>query len=448
VSVSFCLGGLGATCVSATSGGCGAMEADSMGAPEYEADQALDGCETLGTSCQRQYCCTELVACSADNRCVACQEQEASACDNQAWNALSFCSLVCNQGPHTDAASPPPPTLTLAWVHASAELFPVRVCLKNTKTNEFITPSPLPDKTVMPHSNVVGLAPGSAFVMTGFESHTAESELTAVAYLLSVHKLKDLPEKPCNQLVCTGGSCLTTADYITSETLTLRAPAAQNVELLVIQGCRAAAGSKERCGPSYEVATGNAGVLQLPQLSLSFSPPQEGQPRLYGAQLSPSVRALWLPEAGTAELQYGTLGASDGTEVIGGAIFEQSWSAPGGTLQVTFPGQLITLPDKNDAEAPEYGNLGFTLLASSSDGGLAPRLQMSLAAVQDLSESASLPAAFWHGSTDFLIAVVGDVTAESQWLLGDGGLNPAFTGEGLHILAVPLRPTDADAGAR
>ena len=450
VVVSFCLGAVVAASAGVAGGGCGALDikgADADGAeppacepPPMAADEPV---------CVREACCPQLTSCSKDSRCLSCYQQVGTDCEsNNAFVALQNCREHCLESKDAGYEEPEaghtgfPVSLTLAFIHAAPELFPVRMCLRDNKAGQYLTDRPLPDDALLPHSNLVGLAPGGAFLIPNAQDRfEASIDADVTPYLINAKAVKD-ESRSCDELICNDSSCLEDTEYVTSAPIRLTAPNAEEVSVLVIRGCRPYKGSIERCGATYLPDTGNIQLAE--QIRLSLVPnPSPGTVRVFAAQLSPSIGPLWVGDAGSSlRLEYGTLapGGSPQT-LLQGEAFNTYW--------VSGTSEPLLLPGDTDAEIARYGEEGFTLKGPDADGGEAIRMQMSLASVQELADASTLPAAFWRGSSDFLVALLGDVTAgTAQLTLPDGGANNLFDGYGLHVLAVPLRSVmvPGDAG--
>jgi hypothetical protein len=286
--------------------------------------------------------------------------------------------------------------------------------------------------SVMPHSNVIGVAPGGALVLEGAEEFTSSGTLGLKIYLIPTDILKTVPDKQCKELICKGGgSCLSEALYQTlPQQKLMMIPGAASADLFVIRGCVGNNGSTERCGADY-TAGGNLRITASSPFLLSPDPIAEGSVHLTVAQLSESAQSLWTVEAGPGMLlTYGALGDPDaGVALLGTPEF--------GTV---MPAQPVPVPTLGDADLPAFAQQGFTLSTTSGDGGFGPRQAFSLAQVQGISSPTELPPSFWNGSWHFLIALVGDATmSAAQVTLPDGGDNPTFDGYGLHVVAVPLQ---------
>ena len=453
VAVAISLGFGGAAAVSATlsTGGCGAQEADSaQGAAGRDCDpNSLPGAGAID-SCLKSNCCEELERCFKDNTCWDCFQGTGTSCSSSsAWGTLATCSKKCGSDADADAG----PMLeaeaetgqyrtesTLVLLHASADLWGFRVCLRDENGN-WLTSKPLPDDpaAVMPHSNIVGVPPGGALVRRGLENDTSFGTLKLKVYLLDAKAAPQPPsEKLCKELACDtpGAGCLDSDDVKKIDDLMVpMVQGSASVAVFAVNGCYQNSGSVERCGSDYTPG-GNLGIRVLPDaLIMPDVPSDQGSIRVRTVQMSQSAEALWAAgEAGAGmALTYGDGAGDAGTPLLSQAQFAS-----------VAPEATLTVPGLGDADLPAFGAAGFTLSAPAVDGGIGLPLTFSLAQVQAFSSPQDLPPSFWNGSTDFLVALIGDATGAAAPLnLVDGGENPVFDGYGLHVLAVPLQSRTA-----
>jgi hypothetical protein len=399
-------------------------------------------------SCLKNSCCWELTTCAADSICWSCFNGTRVDCStNWAFASLLSCETSCGTTGDASIDAPVaaeagtdagPIELTLAMIHASATLWPFRVCLQRDD-GLWATPAPLPDdpSAVMPHTNVVGVAPGGALLVPNAQDFNDNGAAPITPYLIRTDSLKPYAlDAHCKDLICGVGSCLKKDfDYIAGNPQVLVPVAGTGVAVVYVYGCIGSAGSAERCGADY-AKEGNLKVAALPSFSIDSTEPGAGTIRVRVVQTSQSAEAVWLRDAGASagmSLVYGALDDPD----AGKTLLD---NAPFGTLQPTVVSYELATPQLSDADLPLYARQGFTVRAASGDAGIGPVLKLSLAEVQDLSKPTELPPSFWNGSTDFLIALVGDVTQSAVPVaLPDGGHNPLFDGYGLHVIAVPLR---------
>src|SRR5262249_4263700 len=130
---------------------------------------------------------------------------------------------------------------------------------------------PLPDRELMPQSNVVGVEVGSAVRLRPF----ADIGLTLASNGGAPHKVYAIPEKylrpplrPANTpgaaLICPGlgGDCLDATQFYTLEVLPTAAYT-PGVHLLVLSGCVPGSGDVATCGADFDVQNGNAKVESI-----------------------------------------------------------------------------------------------------------------------------------------------------------------------------------------
>jgi hypothetical protein len=96
-----------------------------------------------------------------------------------------------------------------------------------------------------------------------------------------------------------------------------------------------------------------------------------------------------------------------------------------------------------DAGLAGYGQLGFAVDVTGSDGG-AGHLWMSLADSQQLVDPTVDPTQFFGQPRTYLVAVLGDPNAPHAFapVTGDAG----YDGKGLHVLVIAA-PSPPEAGA-
>ncbi|MBI5532176.1 MAG: hypothetical protein HY898_05655 [Deltaproteobacteria bacterium] len=464
VSVSLCVGAVGAAIGTASTGGCSAMESEDAAAGGPSPSASCPGSPSI-EPCLAKNCCNQYTSCSRDTQCAACFGKDAGECsDNALFQALLSCELqYCGQGfadtgPTSPEAGEGPgdasmllrEELTLAIVHASANLWPFRVCFKQVDTGEFVDIAPLPSDpaAVMPHSNTVGVAPGSALLLRNAENVLGQGAVRLVPYLLRVDRLAGKDDKTCSQLVCTDSWCLLPEDYVSLPEVSINATAMEAAAVLVVHGCLESAGgaTPERCGGDVKTE-GKLAIRTFDPYPLGVDAPAQGYVRVRAAHFSESADSVLLGNGGDAgqsgklRLLYGSF-ANPGTgqTLLDGDPF----------LTLRASDVPIAVPGVQDKDLIEYEKNGFTLLSPMEDGGVAHPLTLSLAVVQDLSDSTGLPHTFWNKGTDYLVALVGDATKGAAQLHDpDGGTNPYFDGVGLHLIALPMRvlpQLDASAG--
>jgi len=302
---------------------------------------------------------------------------------------------------------------TLLVVHASANLFPFRVCFgdapASTPPTNLLPFPAYPDDPArpMPETNIPGVPVGGAALLPSLP--LAGRFLTP--YVLRAEALDDgiVNETTCDRLFCgvngVTTSCFNKGDYAALPRVLL--PVSGSA-VLAVQGCPAQAiadlpGSAAQCGATYDPATGNLSALALP-----FFPPTGDGLALETAQLSPSFSGT---DAGFFLFVDPTLDAS-----IPLALSSD-------------PPWLSTVP------LSDAGVLSASFIALPASG---PPVAQSLASVQYFQSPASDPGTYFNAGSRYFTAIVGDATdAAAPATLLDGAANPSFDGHGLHVIAYP-----------
>ena len=424
------------------------------------------GDPTIDT-CTASHCCEQFLRCADDSQCLDCYRNGGESCqDNKTFQPLAVCrSQGCNQsadsGPtwvdggdaRSDAGEPPEDAtplfrevLTVAVIHASANLWPFRVCFELPDQNRFADTEPLPSDpgAVMPHSNMIGVAPGSALVVREAEVLFGDGDVNVRPHLIRADRLVGKQGKTCAELLCSDAWCLKPGDSVSPSTLQIDGLGSEGASVLAVHGCLAGEGvvTPERCGGDVQ-GSGKLAIEVFPTYEVRSYDPDPGLIRVRIAHLSESVDKVLLGDAGAAQklqLRYGALDQpSNGLLLLDGAKFP--------TIQPDQGQVELTVPGVATADLPEYAARGITLHATVPDGGATLALSLSLAEVQDLSNTQALPHKFWNGASDFLVVLLGDATQDAEQLQKPGGgSNPFFDGYGLHVIAVPLRMRTVDVG--
>jgi hypothetical protein len=399
------MGVLSAAAAISTTGGCGAMDASAMGdAPGNAADSGSSG---YGGS-------TSFDGALSDSR------------------VESDIKVV----PPT-----PPPNVMLGFVHASPNLWPFRACLKNAN-GQYLDTSPLPSDAaaVMPHSNRVGVAPGGALLLRHLEEIAVPETFAYTLGLIRTDGAVDISSLSCAQAALS-------PDYREIKDTIVTVRAGETLSLFVLHGCIPGTGSMSvACGDNPSVDNGNLRLTPISVYDLNSPAPPTNKARIALAHLSPAADSFYLADAGASDtltLKYSDLvDPSKGIDLL--SAKSSITSVDGGYTGKQLVEQEIDLPDTTDAAISEYGTRGFSLLAPTADAQSSVVLSVSLATVQDLSETKALPPAFWHASSHFLVALIGDPTNDKDPLSWpDGGENPFFGGYGLHMIAIPLRARES-----
>lgn len=337
--------------------------------------------------------------------------------------------------------SPGTPNATgIILVHAAT--FPsFRLCFSN-----FPDLVPLPDSKIMPEANVVGVDVGSLVRVDPLRA-------PGTVYVIDESELRLPPETKtpprCGELVAQSGTKKTARTLLKDgayhEAGFLDRPLGEaSVSVLAITGCGGKAlidaldGDGERCGPSWNVTSGN---LEAKVVDLVAPPtqPNDGTLPVQLFQLSTAIEAL-RGDAGTLEVAFGALAAD------GGAPFADD----GGSLQPVAVGPAFTAGKATSlAFAPTsdavYGATGFHVRVASPLGSFST--QLSLAAVQAASSSRDVPTTYYTTASTYALLLVGDPAHVPAAF--DGGKASASydSRRAVHLLAVPVvDPTQVDGG--
>lgn len=307
-------------------------------------------------------------------------------------------------------------------VHASANLPAFRLCFGGGGDPGELPP--LPDRDLMPESNVVGVEVGSAVRLKELADYGLKGGERVYAIPEQLIRPGTGSDLPCKNRICpSGGTCLGLAapgmqnGYYDLGTLPPES-VAMGVRLLVIHGC--APGMADAgiagCGADYKPATGN---MQLAIVPLTPSVPTNGDLPIQVNQLSDSLK-------GTLGVAYGPLDGTPQNFVLGA------------DFGATFPvgnGGPIGFPLNRKAS---YLTQGFAVTVTGKT------FKKSLAEIQVLSAPQATPEEFYSVETNFAFLLLGnpglsDTTGKALLESTDPGLL-------LHLLAVQVRPKITVAG--
>jgi hypothetical protein len=337
-----------------------------------------------------------------------------------------------------DVTAPPPPTVT--FVHASPSLSNARLCWAVTgaggaTTVQTTTDLPFPSGAPMPESNFPGLPVGGAVQLSpatelAREGATSSIELYAIDALVLARQTNGATS--CRDLVCLqnpslnpSGTCLRpNKDYWHAGTIPPRAIAGSGPTFVALAGCEAAmpdpAANATRCGADWDSANGNLHVEVLHVTSIPE--PDAGALAIQSALLSPPLAGMPEGGIGTARIAFGQAGGDAGaSQPLGGE----------GQVVPTFP-TLLTI----GTDLAAFGTLGFEVDGVARDGAAPLNFWMSLAQAQSLVDPAADPRLYFGANSTYLVAVIGDPTAPSPFLV-DGG---TYDGRGLHVLVLASLP--------
>lgn len=327
-------------------------------------------------------------------------------------------------------------------VHASPNLPAFRLCFGKLSGGSLVsTPvssalRPLPDRALMPDSNVVGVEIGSAVRLSPLGQ--------ADVGVLSDDRVFAIPEAdvrpgggadlPCSQRICPtsfSSTCLAKDPPVVGQRgyydLGQLPPRAvqDNIQLLVLHGCvpGAADAGLASCGAGYNPTTGNMKLSVLPLTAYTT---------LTHSQFFVQVAQLSDVAVGTAlSVRYGELGnAASMQDIALSGNFGQI--APSG-----FP-ENFTL---DRSASGIYASRGFRISVGSQI------FTKSLAEIQLVTAPQALPEALYASTSNFVVLLLGDPSLSNL----EGSALSSMTEPGLllHLLVVPVgQPVDRDGGVR
>ena len=352
----------------------------------------------------------------------------------------SFDGALDSGTPDTGVVDGATAPTTALLVQASPSLPDVRLCWS---TNGSGLPAvhvlPFPGDGVMPGSNYPGVPLGGVAAMSDATSLVGSG---VTLYALDAENLARVEQgaampSTCDALICGQGSnqmlpCLRyNFDYWPVATVTSGGVAVGRDNVVALSGCLPTAldpnASTALCGPTWSASSGNlhADVLRLVSTSSATSTAPLGS--VQAAQLSPAMATLE-GDGGAVLVSFGTQGADAAVAL----------AALGGEGDLSAATALVF-----DAGLAGYGQLGFSVDVTGSDGG-AGHLWMSLADSQELVDPTVDPTQFFGQPRTYLVAVLGDPNAPHAFapVTGDAG----YDGKGLHVLVIAV-PSPPDAGA-
>jgi hypothetical protein len=331
-----------------------------------------------------------------------------------------------------DGGAPRPPALVVA--HASPDLYDFRMCFARSSSPSGTFPNMIPrpawpDDTAgpMPLANYPGVPAGGGVPLPTLGRFVPGSYLVPYVVRAKVLERSNLSAATCDQLICTGGQCLDKQDYAALTPIDGTSLVDGGAYLLAIVGClplNASAGAS--CGAGYSMTLGNlhATVMRL----------DEHRPALADAPIALQI-AHAAEGLGPITVNVDTLDAS----------------APRLSYGEVAPSAAVTL---SRPALADYGKIEFTLHVASpssdaGDAGDAGTLALSLAAIERATAPGKLPTSFYQQDSNFVFVVLGDPSpAVAQITTPDGGVNPAYDGHGLHVIAIPTASLDLrDGGA-
>ena len=340
-----------------------------------------------------------------------------------------------SQSPSTGAdASPGAPTGSgVVLVHAAR--FPsLRLCFEN-----YPDLRPLPDATIMPEANRVGLEVGSVVRLPPFA--TAPGKVYVIDRIRASATTGE-NEKTCRERIeCADGQttnccpkntpgCLRRgADFL--EAGAISDPLGNGrVDVLAITGC------------SNQIIDPGTGALECDTKDVKWDALRGNLlqkhfslfPNAAATNDKLPVQLVHLSSQIDTYRAGGALDVTFGKLSNGGAKLEQS-VAEGPVL--FEPAKQATLTVKQD-ETAFFGENGFRITIG---GNPAITIDQSLADVQNLSSPSDLPTTYYQAASNYALLLLGDPRVSV-----DGGTPDERTS--VHLLAIPIvEPTSADAGA-
>lgn len=308
---------------------------------------------------------------------------------------------------------------------------PFRVCFEN-----YPTLPPQPDSTLMPESNLVGVAVGSLARIAPL------AQAPGKVWVFDQRKLADTPQtasaRTCGEILADKSFIRELAYELAGD---LGSPLGVNsVDVLAITGCGNSA-LLASVGMTQEGCTGwdeTTGSLRTRVVSL--------QPTIQATTGSVPVQLVHMaerleaarPDGGSLDVVFGKLAGDAG---------DAGQTVPVPSLYQVGAERVLQL---DQTTASVFGTYGFTIAvrgAATPDAGTAPIFAVteSLAAVQDLSAPQILPTSYYLSPSNYALLLVGDPRLQRGF--DDGGANPAYDARrAVHLLAVPVKPP-GDAGA-
>lgn len=327
----------------------------------------------------------------------------------------------------------------LILVHGSPNLPAFRLCFGTLSPSGYLMGSstgirPLPDRDLMPDSNVVGVEIGSAVRLKPLQGPDLTVDATAHAFAIPEVYVRPggSTDLPCSARICpttSSGTCLPKDPQVPGQRGfydlgQLPAGATQeNVQLLAVHGC--VAGSVDggagatSCGAGYDPLVGNAQLDLLPLTAYKTETPAQFFVQV--AQLSGAV-------VGTAlSVRFGDL-AGKKEDIALSADFGQI--APAGSPQIF----------ELDRSAPGiYASTGFDITFGQQV------FAKSLAEIQLVTAPQAVPDDLYSAKSNFVLLLLGDPALSD----GSGNALSPMTEPGLllHLLVVPVgQPVESDAG--
>jgi hypothetical protein len=371
----------------------------------------------------------------------------------------------------------------LILVHASPDVPAIRVCFGTGKladgSDSVVQPLPALPDTAGPGLPYPGVFPGTggAFPDITDLSATAILPFVVLADAIKTEFASDGgTEATCDQLVgttkkaCAGTKCLTADKYVQLPAIPAQTFLKDKTFLLAATGCLPNAkdpnGTPARCGATYgDGGTGNVGV-EISELDTTFTPPDGG----FGAQFvhrASAIEGFAYPVGGTVTVPFaanglvpGTIGLVPAAPVDAGILDAGADADAGdaGPPPVTFVQHVFTTGPSTKfgnnpptpavvavIQDPAESAFGVFVKADGGTPNPAPLSQggdqlaaLPLKVIQQLTTGTAGP---FKVNETYTFVLLGDPAA-AQLPNPDGGpgVNPAYDGHGIHIIAFPNHP--------
>lgn len=302
-------------------------------------------------------------------------------------------------------------------VHA-AGMPAFRLCFENE-----LARLPVPDSTIMPEANVVGVEVGSAVRIEPLKGAPGK------IWVFEEPVIRDFAGKgPTCQALLSNPTLSAAAHELPAVTADL----SHGVHLLVVRGCVGKSAlrsyTKAECGEDYDENEphGNLAVLEKEL---------EGAKRTGDAlptQVVHLSRALETAR-GERELEvsFGDVTAPDAPHA----------SVASGPELFGAPLDLASPPTFDASDESVYAKVGFRV---SITGGADPPTvvtQQTLADVQGLSAPREVPTTYYAAASNYVLLLLGDPAPKTS----DGGADDDAL-RNVHLLAVPVIESSGDAG--
>lgn len=336
----------------------------------------------------------------------------------------------------SDAAAVPGVGAVSGVVILHAAAFPsFRVCFEN-----YPELPPQPDVALMPAANVVGVEVGSVIRIGSLDRPPGK------VYVIDQRDVRATPRDPldrkCGALIA-GRDLVVNRHYQLAGELTTPLGVGQ-VDLLAITGCGGKSWLDELGASSDDCADWDQTAGSLLARTVELVPSVIATDTTLPVQVIHMASLLEAKRApGEAiDVTFGALDSSDG-----GRSLEQTVIANPPLFEAGAP-KMLAVDQTSDAV---FGTHGFRIALRPIDdpaGAAAPTffVDQSLAEVQELSFSPTVPTTYYRSASNYALLLVGDPRITPSY--ADGGANPGYDRRrAVHLLAVPVKDDVEDAGA-